>query len=128
MDAFTEELRAVEVGAGLTIWLTVPELPLKLPSAFEYTALTVCGKPPLTARVVVHDALLTVRVAIAEPAAAAPESGSKPPHAAPSMENWTDPVGVAVFVVSVTVAVNVTACPKVDGLTEEVTVTVVEQT
>src|SRR6516225_926102 len=117
MDAFTEELRAVEVGAGLTIWLTVPELPLKLPSAFEYTALTVCAEPPLTARVVVHAALVTVRVAIAEPAAA-PESGSKPPHAAPSIENWTEPVGVAVLVVSVTVAVNVTFCSNVTATTE----------
>ena len=61
----------------MTVWPRVPELP------FEYTALTVCGDP-LTVRVVVHDGLLTVRVALAEPVAAAPESGSKPPHAAPS--------------------------------------------
>jgi hypothetical protein len=79
---------------------------MKFPSAFEYTALTVCGEP-LTARVVVHAGL----VAIAEPAAADPESGSKPPHAVPSMENWTEPVGVAVLTptaVLATVAVNVT--------------------
>ena len=67
----------------MTVWPRVPELPLKFPSAFEYTALTVCGEP-LTVRLVVHDGLLTVRVAVAEPVVAAPESGSKPPHVAPS--------------------------------------------
>ena len=67
----------------MTVWPRVPELPLKFPSAFEYTALTVYGEP-LTPRVVVHDGLLTVRLAVAEPVVTAPESGSKPPHAAPS--------------------------------------------
>jgi hypothetical protein len=34
VDGFTVEVTVVEVGAGFTIWLRVPELPLKLPSAF----------------------------------------------------------------------------------------------
>jgi hypothetical protein len=114
-----EELTAVKVGAGLTIWPTVPELPLKLPSAFEYTALTVCGEP-LTARVAIAP-LLT------EALAPEPDSCTAAPKGTPSIENWTEPVGVAAPVVSVTVAVNVTDCPKVDGLAEEVTVTEVEQ-
>jgi hypothetical protein len=37
-DGFTEEVTVVEVGAGLTVWLRVPELPLKSPSVFVYTA------------------------------------------------------------------------------------------
>ena len=48
-DGFTEEVTVVEVGAGLTVWLRVPELPLKPPSVFVYTALMVCGEP-LTVR------------------------------------------------------------------------------
>ena len=44
---------------------------------------------------------------------------------APSM-NWTEPVGAAVLIpapaVFVTVAVNVTDCPKIDGFSEEATV------
>ena len=34
IDGFTEEVTVVEVGAGLTVWFRVPELPLKAPSAF----------------------------------------------------------------------------------------------
>ena len=104
----------------MTVWARVPELPLKFPSAFEYTALTVCGEP------------LTIRVAVApllpEAVAPEPDSGTAAPKDTPSIENWTVPVGVAVLVpVTVTVAVNVTDCPKVDGFTEEVTVTEVVQ-
>ena len=85
----------------MTVWLRVPKLPLKLPSVFVYTALTVCGEP------------LTVRVAVApllpDVAGPEPDSGTAAPKGAPSIENWTEPVGVAVLVpVSVTVAVNVT--------------------
>ena len=104
----------------MTVWVRVPELPLKLPSAFVYTALTVCGER------------LTVRVAVApllpEVVAPEPDSGTAAPKDTPSIENWTVPVGVAVLVpVTVTVAVNVTDCPKVDGFAEEVTTTEVVQ-
>ena len=34
IDGFTEEVTVVEVGAGRTIWLRVPELPPKPPSTF----------------------------------------------------------------------------------------------
>ena len=34
IDGFTDEVTVVEVGAGLIVWLRVPELPLKAPSAF----------------------------------------------------------------------------------------------
>ena len=59
-------------------------------------------------------------------AAPDPMSGAAAPNAAPSTKNWTEPVGVAVLIagpeVFSTVAVNVTDCPKIDGLTKEVTV------
>ena len=117
IDGFVDEVTIVEVGAGLTLWFKVPELPTKFPSRFVYTALMVCGEP------------LTVRIAVAPllPVTAAPDpdSGTGVPNAAPSIENWTEPVGVAVLTpapaVSFTVAVNVTDCPKIDGVTEEAT-------
>ena len=98
----------------MTVWARVPELPL------TYTALTVCGEP------------LTVRVVVAalgpEKLAPEPDSGTAAPKGVPSIKNWTEPVGVPVLVpVSVTVAVNVTDCPKVDGVAEEVTTTEVVQ-
>lgn len=118
MDGFTEEVTVVEVGAGLTVWPTVPELPTKFPSVFVYTALMLCGDP-LTIRVAV--ALLT---AVTEPPD--PERGTAAPNGTPSTENWTEPVGVAVLIPApaalATVAVNVTDCPKIDGFTKEVTV------
>ena len=88
----------------MTVWPRVPELPLKFPSAFEYTTLTACGEP------------LTIRVAVApllpEAVAPEPDSGTAAPKGAPSIENWTEPVGVAVLIpgpaVLATVAVNVT--------------------
>lgn len=115
IEGFTEEVTVVEVGAGLTIWFRFPELPLKPPSVFVYTALMVCGEP------------LTVRVAVALLAAIAavpdPDRGSAAPNGTPSIENWTEPVGVAVVVpVLVTVAVKLTDCPKIDGFAEELTV------
>ena len=78
----------------------------------------VCGEP------------LTLRVEVAPLVAVAaipdPNSGTGAPNAAPSIRNWTEPVGVAVLVpdpeVLTTVAVNVTGCPKIEGFTEEVTV------
>ena len=97
----------MEVGAGLTVWPRVPELPLKFPSAFVYTALMVCGEP-LTLRV-------EVAPLVAVAAAPDPDSGTGAPNATPSTENWTEPVGVAVLIagpeVLATVAVNVTDCP-----------------
>jgi hypothetical protein len=117
-DGFTEEVTVVEVGAGLTVWPRFPELPLKFPSLFVYTALTVCGDP-LTLRVAV--ALLVAVAAVPEP-----ESGTAAPNDTPSTKNWTVPVGVAVLMptpaVLATVAEKVTDCPKIDGFTEEVTV------
>jgi hypothetical protein len=105
IEGFTEDATVVEVGAGLTVWpgLRVPKLPLKFPSVFVYTALMVCGEP------------LTLRVAIAPTAVPDPDSGTGAPNGAPSTENWTAPVGVAVLIpapaVLATVAVNVTDCP-----------------
>jgi len=118
IDGFIEETKVVEVGAGLTVWVRVPELPLKPPSVFVYTALMECGEP------------LTLRLAVAPLGAVAaapdPDSGTAAPYAAPLTKNWTEPVGVAALIAApamlATVAVNVTDCPKIDGFTEEVTV------
>ena len=78
----------------------------------------VCGEP-LTFRVAV--VLLVAIAAVPDP-----ESGTAAPNGTPSIENWTDPVGVAVVVpVLVTVAVKATDCPNIDGFAEEVTVVVV---
>ena len=117
VDGFTEEVTVVEVDAGLTVWLRVPELPVKPPPVFVYTALMVCGKPPT----------LKVEVALLVAVAAAPDpdSDTGAPNAAPSTKNWMEPVGVAVLIadpeVFTTVAVNVNDCPKIDGFTKEVT-------
>ena len=88
----------------MTVWPTVPELPMKFPSLFEYTALTVCGEP-LTVRVVV--AALGTEMLAPEPDSG---SGTAAPKDVPSIKNWTEPVGVAVLTVAVlaTVAVNIT--------------------
>jgi hypothetical protein len=115
IDGFAEDVTVVEVGAGLTVWFRFPELPLKPPSVFVYTALMACGEP------------LTLRVAVAPLVAITavpdPESGTAAPNGTPSTENWTDPVGVAVVVpVLVTVAVKMIDCPKIDGFTGEFTV------
>jgi hypothetical protein len=103
IEGFTEEDTVVEVGAGLTTWLRVPELPLKPPSTFVYTALTVCGEP------LTPGLEIAPLVAIAAPPD--PDSGTAAPNAAPSMKNWTEPVGVAVLIPDpealTTVAVNV---------------------
>jgi hypothetical protein len=79
IDGFTEEVTVVEVGAGLTVWPALPELPLKFPSVFVYTAVMVCGEP-LTLRVAVA---LLVAVAVAPD----PESGTAAPSGTPSTEN-----------------------------------------
>lgn len=79
IDGLTEEATVVEVGAGLTVWPTLPELPRKFPSVFVYTALTVCGEP-LTFRVAV-----VLLVAVTE--APAPDSGTGEPNGTPSTEN-----------------------------------------
>jgi hypothetical protein len=118
IDGFTEEVTVRAVGAGVTAWFRFPELPLKPPSVFVYTAWMVCGEPP------------TLRVAVAPLVAVAavpdPDSGTGVPSGTPSTENWTEPVGVVVVVpVLVTVAVKRTDCPKIDGFTEEVTVVAV---
>jgi hypothetical protein len=79
IDGFTDEVTLVEVGAGLTVWPRLPELPLKFPSEFVYTALIICGEPT------------TVSVAIAPlvPLATAPDPdiGTGAPNAVPSIEN-----------------------------------------
>ena len=89
----------------MTVWPRIPELPLKFPSVFEYSAVTVCGEPPLTIRVAVAPLL-------PEALAPEPDSGTAAPKGAPSIENWTEPVGVAVLIpgpaVLATVAVNTT--------------------
>ena len=55
-----------------------------------------------------------------------PASATGPPKSAPSMRNCTVPVGVpAPGEAAATVAVNVTACPAVAGLAEEVSDAVV---
>jgi hypothetical protein len=104
IDGFTEEVTVVDVGAGLTAWLRIPKLPLKPPSTFVYTALTACGEP-LTPRLEIAPL-----VAIAAPPD--PDSCIAAPNAAPSMKNWTEPVGVAPLIPDpealTTVAVNVT--------------------
>ena len=110
IDGVTEEVTVVEVDAELTVWLRVPELPLKPPSVFVYTAIMVCGEP------------LTLRVELAPLVAIAagpdPDTGTGAPDAAPSTKNCTEPVGVAVLIadpeVLTTVGVNVTDCPKID--------------
>ena len=79
IEGFTEEVTVVEVGAGLTVWLRVPELPLKPPSVFVYTALMVCGEP-LTLRV-------EVAALVAAAAAPAPDTCTGAPNAAPSTKN-----------------------------------------
>src|SRR6266481_1610223 len=76
IDGFAEEITVVDVGAGMTVWLKLPVLPLKFPSVFVYTALVICGEP------------LTVRVAMALLLAIAagpdPESGTAEPNGTPS--------------------------------------------
>ena len=75
-----------------------------------------CGEP-LTVSVVVA-ALVTLPL----------ESATAEPKFVPSTTNCTVPVGVPVLPLelSATVAVKVTDWPKVDGLTEDVTVVVVD--
>jgi len=79
IDGFTEEVTVLEVGAGLTVWLRVPELPLKPPSVFVYTAVMMCGEP------------LTVSAAVAPLVAVAaapdPDTGTAAPNGTPSTEN-----------------------------------------
>src|ERR1019366_1606602 len=113
-EGFTDEATVVEVGAGLTAWLRVPELPLKPPSVFVYTALMVCGEP------------LTVRGAVAPlvAVAVAPDPDSvTAPNGTPSMERWPERVGVAVAPEVLSAGgVKVRACDETDGFSEEVTV------
>ena len=79
IDGFSEDVRVVEVGAGLTVWFREPKLPLKFPSVFVYTALMACGEP------------LTVKVAVALLEATAeapnPDSATAAPNGTPSTEN-----------------------------------------
>jgi len=91
-------------------------LPRKLPSMLVYTAVIRCV-PAVSA--------LVVSVAVPTPLTV----WGAPRGDAPSM-NWTEPVGVAVLTagpeVLAMVAVNVTACPKYNGFTDEVTVVEVD--
>jgi len=67
----------------------------------------------------------TERVEVAPDVALPPTRVTGAPKFTPSIVNCTVPVGVPVAgATTVTVAVNVTLCPKTDGLTDDVTVVV----
>jgi hypothetical protein len=72
IDGFAEDVTVVEVGAGLTVWFRFPELPLKPPSVFVYTALMACGEP-LTLRVAVAPLVAITAVPDPESGTAAPK-------------------------------------------------------
>ncbi len=108
LDGLAEEARAIVVETRVTDWVTTAEvLPAKAAFA-EYVA--VMEWEPTTRSGVVK---------VAWPAARAPV----PMAAAPS-KNVTVPVGVPDALL--TVAVKVTACPNTDGLSEEITLVLVE--
>jgi hypothetical protein len=65
--------------------------------------------------------LLVVKVAVVRPAAVVTLTVARTD--VPSL-NCTVPVGVAIVVLPVTVAVKVTGCPKTDGLADDATVVV----
>ena len=90
--------------------LSVPVLPEKFAVA-AYTAVTACGDPA------------TVSVAVENVALPVPSSVTGGPTFDPSIANCTVPVGVPPP--DVTVAVNVTICPYVDGFSDDITPVVV---
>jgi hypothetical protein len=109
-DGLADEVRVVVVFALLTVWVrTALVLPEKLES-------------PLYLAVIEWDPTASVDVAnVATP----PDSVPVPRVVVPSRK-VTVPVGVPVAGgTGATVAVNVTDCPKTDGLAEDVTVVVV---
>lgn len=114
-EGFTEELRAVAVdsrAAAFTICVSIPEVdPLKFESPL-YTAVMDCE--PVESEDVLY--------------VATPDALRVPlPSVVPPSMNVTDPVGAAELPdAPATVAVNVTGCPVVEGLAEEVTTIVVE--
>jgi hypothetical protein len=112
LEGFSEEASVVVVLAALITWLSAEEVEApKFPVA-AYT--TVIESVPSGRLEVVSVAVLLVplpAVKVAVPIAVAP------------FMNVTEPVGAADPLE--TVAVNVTACPKLAGLTEEATVDVV---
>jgi len=101
-DALFDETTAVELAALFTVCVRADMLPAKLASP-PYTAVIECA-PPASAEV----------VSVAVP----PLSVPVPSVAAPSL-NVTVPVGVPEPAAGFTVAVNVTAWPKADGVNEE---------
>src|SRR6185503_5778833 len=99
----------------LTVWppASEPALGRKLLSPL-YVTTTVCGLPA------------TVRVDVEHIACDEPLSGTFEQTGAASIVNVTVPVGVPPGGgTAVTVAVNVTVCPKTDGFADEETVVVV---
>jgi len=67
-----------------------------------------------------------VSVAVAVLVAPPPDNVTGDPKALPSIANWTAPVRVPEpGAIALTVAVNVTGCPRTDGLAEEATVVAV---
>jgi len=106
-DGFTNEVTVVELLARLTVWVMAVEvLPLKLLSP---PYVTVIVWLPTESNEVANVALPALKLAV-------------PNVAAPS-RNVTVPVGVPVAgATALTVAVKVTAWPKTDGFTDEVTV------
>lgn len=119
---FCDDVTEVEVLAELTTWLGLsdPWLVLKLPSLFEYCAVTVCPDK-LAGKVAVAWLIAVLLVGLA------PVSGTGVPKGDPSTTNCTEPVGCAVepAELSVTVAVKVTDWPKIEGFEEETTAVVV---
>ena len=107
VDGFTEEPNVVVVGLPFTVSVrAAEELPWHTLSPL-YDAVIECDPAP--SELVESDATPFVRTTLAS-------------TAEPS-RNWTLPVGVPPA--PDTVAVNVIACPVVDGFTEEPTLTVV---
>src|SRR5204863_8463423 len=107
--------------ASLTAWPTArePPLPTKLVSAGLYVAETGCGEPEIDRLDVEPD------VAEAQWLASSPLRFAGEPKFEASTTNCTVPVGTIDPLAGQTLAVNVTAWPKTDGLAEDVTVVVV---
>jgi hypothetical protein len=111
-EGFADELTAVVVSAGFTVWVKLGEvLPLKLTSPL-YTAVTV--------------AVPTVSVDTDALVALPPLIATALPKFTPLVWNWTVPVGVPTpGAVALTIAVNVTDWPNTEGLADELTAVVV---
>ena len=107
VDGLRLEVRVVVVPAGLTVWASEVEvLPLKVASP-PYTAVIECAPP--------------ARLAVERVATPAALSADEPRVVVPSLK-LTPPVGVPVPEEDVTVAVNVTDWPYVEGFKDETSV------